>query len=328
MTDTVNSTNLLTTTQETHRTKPLVIAVIIAVLAGVATVAVTGALQPANASAGITTTADVNLRTGPGTGYDIIDVVPSGVSPNYLCYEQGENVSGVDVWFRVEWNGTTGFISSYYDSSSYPSDADIPGKYGINPCGSATLSDGSSDPFDREAAASWAYANATEPQDFAAGCTWFVSQALWAAGIPKSGDWTDDGSHGNWPWSRRPGTPAATAVQPFIDAFLGRFPASTVEQLDFSYNRVPDAEKGDLIAYDWDGDGSWDHLSIVTSIADGEYPNVAEWGTPDQWWGHPSMWYSERGWTWSAKNQRWLQEDHPNVRAMLIHIDTSHPSTY
>lgn len=313
--------------RSTWRTKPVLsMAGVAAVLTSIGLAIVS--LQPASANAGISTTANVNLRSGPGTSYEVLEVIPAGTSPSYLCFEQAQDVEGVDVWFRVEWNGTVGFISSYYDTSSYHSDNDIPAKYGIDHCSDAIATDGTADPFNRDAAANWAYAHATDPQDFAAGCTWFVSKALWAAGIPKSDDWTDDGTHGNWPWSTRPGTPEATAVQPFIDAFMRRFPASAKELLDLSHNAVPDAENGDLIAYDWDSDGAWDHLSIVTSISSGQYPNVAEWGTAHFTLGHASIDYHERGWTWSQNNNEWLQQKYPAVRAMLIHINTAHPSTF
>lgn len=306
-----------------------------------------GGASPASADSGITTTGDVNLRSGPGTEYAILDVVPAGTSPIYLCWEHGENINGVDVWMRVDV-GTLGDISSFYDDSSYPTDDEITAKYGIPPCTdydagttpasdssaddsgvtSTMVTDGTSDPFDRQAAASWAYENATEPQDFAAGCTWFVSNALWAGGLQRTGDWTDSGGHGNWPWSRRPGTASATAVVPFLDFFLNRYPFSQVIPLDLSHNPVPQAQPGDMIAYDWEGDGTLDHLSLVTSISAYQYPNVAEWGTVDFTYGHASIDYHERGWTWSANSSEWLQNKYAGMTAELIHVDTTHESTY
>lgn len=291
---------------------------------------------PAFADSGITTTGDVNLRTGPGTQYGILDVVPTGSSPIYKCWAPGEEINRVDVWFQVSWGDNVGYISSYFDDSSYANDSDITGRYGIPPCSQSpgvgvadpgVATDGSAEPYDRNAAVSWALSNATSPQDFPAACTWFVSQALWAGGLTRDSEWTSEGGHG-FLWSARPGTAAATAVRPFIDYILNRFPNSSVEYLDLAHNPVPLAQPGDVMAYDWEGDGLFDHVSVVTSISPGEYPNVSEWGTVDFKFGHPSSFYAERGWTWSEKNHEWLQREYPNVTAMLIHLDTSIPSTY
>lgn len=91
----------------------------------------------ASADSGITTTGDVNMRSGPGTQNEIITVVPAGVSPTYDCWSKGTNVNGVDVWFDVDYAGKNGFISSFFDDSHYASDEDITSKYSIPPCGAA-----------------------------------------------------------------------------------------------------------------------------------------------------------------------------------------------
>ncbi|MBZ5735418.1 CHAP domain-containing protein [Nocardioides sp. TRM66260-LWL] len=101
-------------------------------IAVVATLATPGT---AHADHGITTTDNVNMRTGPGTGYPKILTVPRGTSPQYNCWTQGDRVGGVDVWFNVTYGGQTGFITSKYDDSHYAKDSDITGKYGIPHCG-------------------------------------------------------------------------------------------------------------------------------------------------------------------------------------------------
>jgi hypothetical protein len=90
--------------------------------------------------------------------------------------------------------------------------------------------------------------------------------------------------------------------------------------LDFSINAVPPAEVGDAIWYDWDADGSGDHLAIVIKIEPGQYPDVAEWGAAEGWSLHPVSKYQMRGWTWSANSGKWLQKKYPDVRATLLHI--------
>jgi hypothetical protein len=84
-------------------------------------------------------------------------------------------------------------------------------------------------------------------------------------------------------------------------------------------NAVPDAQPGDIIAYDWSGDGTIDHIALVVSIASGQYPVVAEWGTYSGGQASP---YTSRGWTYSAKNHTWLQSERnqANMRAYLLHF--------
>ena len=93
--------------------------------------------QPAGAvSAPIALTTSVNLRPGPSTtSGNPLTVMPSGTSPNFLCWTQGQNINGVDVWFQVTYAGLTGYYASYYDNSSYTTDSQITSKYGIPQCG-------------------------------------------------------------------------------------------------------------------------------------------------------------------------------------------------
>lgn len=57
------------------------------------------------ASAAVVTN-DLNLRSGPGTGYRVIDTMPAGA---YV------NVIGCDgSWCRVSWQGRVGYASSGY----------------------------------------------------------------------------------------------------------------------------------------------------------------------------------------------------------------------
>ena len=100
----------------------------------------TGALvaaAPAGAmSAPIHTTDWVNIRPGPSTSSgNPLGAIPPGVSPDFNCWAQGQNINGVDVWFNVNYNGRTGFYASYYDDSSYATDYQITPKYGIPQCG-------------------------------------------------------------------------------------------------------------------------------------------------------------------------------------------------
>lgn len=178
--------------------------------------------------------------------------------------------------------------------------------------------------FNRQATVDWALSHAQDEQTVSAMCTWFVSNALWAGGFPKSAEWTDAGSHGRV--QRRPGTVDAWSVVDFMNYLSQNYDVTPISLglLSDQNNAVPQAEPGDIIAYDWGQGEGISHLALVVSISDGQYPNVAEWGQAD--WVLPfhryTSPYSSRGWTWSEKHQQWLQEVlGGNVTAYLLHIN-------
>jgi hypothetical protein len=184
------------------------------------------------------------------------------------------------------------------------------------------ITDGSAAPFDRDAAVRWALDNAAKEQPFPAACTWFVSNTMWAGGMQADADWTPQGEHGRV--QKRPGTVSATAAQPLLDYLLARYPLTQHISMNFSTNAVPEAQPGDIVAYDWENDGNVDHLALVVAIAPGAYPEVAEWGVGAQ----SGSGYTKRGWTYSQLNHRWLQHGYPSVTATLFHIDTRNVTTY
>lgn len=180
-------------------------------------------------------------------------------------------------------------------------------------------------PFDRAATVRWALARAKDTPPYPASCTWFVSQALWAGGLPKSDTWTNAGQHGRL--QKRPGSVAAFATPDFVRYIRSAFPRSTYTQLTFSNttNAVPQAKVGDVIVYDWDGTSSLKnhdhvrHASLVTSIASGSYPQLSEWSIGD---GREPTPYVARGWNWSKLSNKWLHSKYPKIQAFLLHIDT------
>lgn len=175
-------------------------------------------------------------------------------------------------------------------------------------------------PYNRTAAANWAKNHAQDTPAYDASCTWFVSNALWAGGLPEGKEWNNDGGHGHLNW--RPGTAAAWEARSFIDYIRKIYPQSSYDKIDFAQNTVPKAEHGDVIAYDWENDGRIDHLAFVTDIVGTQYPEVAEWSPlPD---GKLASLYVERGWTWSEISHKWIQEKtHDRAAAYLLHIDTT-----
>jgi hypothetical protein len=90
------------------------------------------------ASAPIHVTDDVNLRAGTDASTARVGGLYRGTSPSFNCWAQGQNVNGVDIWFNVTYNGVTGYYASFFDDSSYATDAQITSKYRIRPCGESS----------------------------------------------------------------------------------------------------------------------------------------------------------------------------------------------
>ncbi|HSE61494.1 MAG TPA: amidase domain-containing protein [Candidatus Saccharimonadales bacterium] len=301
-----------------------VVAVLSTQVAGVTPVA-------ADTHAEINIVGNVNLRPSPDTSQTPLTVIQKGDKPDYICFTYGEQVDDVNVWFKVNYNGFTGFYSTRWDDIPPAQLNDIPGNFGISACGmgadmnqtpaeGATIDIGPPAPkpsYDRGKAAAWAYDHATANQPILwSGCTWFASMALWQGGLPMTDDWNDRGTHSG---RRVQGTVTATAAPDFVNYLTD---IGWIEQIPldgrFATNAVPEARVGDIIAYSWNGDGYINHLAVIVNIAPGDYPEVAEWGTADV--PHRSVSYHKRGWTYSEKHHRWLQEDNPNVTAILLRV--------
>lgn len=86
-------------------------------------------------------------------------------------------------------------------------------------------------------------------------CTNFVSQCLYAGGYPMIGGrdrakgwWYHKGRSHNWSYSWA------------VAHSLYRFLSSKAQRV----SRVEDLQVGDVICYDFEGDGRWNHNTIVT----------------------------------------------------------------
>lgn len=66
----------------------------------------------ASASEAMAATANLNMRTGPGTGYQIIKVIPKGAQVAVSGSQNG--------WFKVTYQGSTGWASGAYLVSLQP----------------------------------------------------------------------------------------------------------------------------------------------------------------------------------------------------------------
>jgi uncharacterized protein YraI len=140
-------------------------------------------------NAPIHVTDDVNLRAGPNTGTARVGGLYRGTSPSFNCWAQGQNISGVDVWFNVTYNGATGFYASYYDDSHYATDSQITSKYGIPQCGTQQPVQPTPTPAPAmssatQRAVSWARAFADRhDRGYQGMCLKFVFDAYSAAGV-------------------------------------------------------------------------------------------------------------------------------------------------
>lgn len=162
--------------------------------------------------------------------------------------------------------------------------------------------------YDRERAKRYAdkWWNDYNPQfrKFAVDCTNYVSQCLWAGGFPMQGGSGRDkgwwyrgngGAEDNWSFS--------WAVAHSLHWYLagGDTPLPVWEVY-----HPQELAIGDVICYDWSGNGKWEHTTIVTG-RDGQ--------------GMPLV----NAHTVNSRNRRWDYRDSyawtPQTRYKLFHID-------
>jgi len=259
------------------------------------------------------------------------EVMPEGSEFAIDCFSLGDDVQGDNVWQfgRDIATGRQGYAADFYLDTKVTkgNEASQLLSQGEPQCGSEQQSTPtglqpaqSVQPFlsfDRNAAARWAlhHAKDTPPND--GSCTIFVSRALWNGGVPQSAEWNNNPmatKHGI-----REGSDDAWASQNFVD-YMRTQPYAEIEPLGHMSavnNNVPDAKLGDVIGYDWNDDGSVDHLAIVTGFS-GQYPLVSGWSEK----GDEALTYNQRGWTWSAVHNTWLQSEpgQANMTAELVHL--------
>ncbi len=155
----------------------------------------TGQTGPTTIKAPIALTTAVNIRPGPSSSSGPpLTTMPTGTSPGFLCWTTGPVTSGVDVWFKVYWNGATGYYASAFDNSSYTTDSQITSKYGIPNCGGPSAGSGGTGPPStgsngnaaiEAAAASWAHQQAgSTAWEYL--CLSFVYKAWEIAGVSRS----------------------------------------------------------------------------------------------------------------------------------------------
>ncbi|MEP6480391.1 MAG: amidase domain-containing protein [Rhodoglobus sp.] len=93
--------------------------------------------------------------------------------------------------------------------------------------------------------------------DIGGDCANFVSQSLVARGWAMTDDWYsyDGGSSWGGPWG----------YVPDLDDWLSSHPETGATEL--SLQQRDQVKVGDLVIFDWDNDGSRDHVQVVSSVA-------------------------------------------------------------
>ena len=255
----------------------------------------TGILVTSPASAAATyriafTSNGVYPRNGPSLSYTKIGAALSnGASVTVSCEQSGTKVTNIygestTIWERLS-NGRwvpNAFLNTGV-SGWTP---------GIPRCS-----------FSRSAAATWALGNyggnasgVADDQE----CAWFVSHALWAGGLAMNSTWTDT-------------SPTAVNVvraQAMVDTIVKYGLGTKSTKITWSDQTAKGARVGDVIAYDWGGDGIVDHVAIVTSLNASGYPYVTQ-RSPAQ---------KSRYWSWSASEGDWIEFAYPGSAAYLVRI--------
>jgi hypothetical protein len=97
-------------------------------------------------------------------------------------------------------------------------------------------------------------------------CANFVSQTLIARGWTMNDDWYNHGAASDW-------SPAWGYVPAMDDYFAENAAGLGLEKLDFSQASRAKVALGDIAVFDWDADGSPDHVEVVDRITkvDGQY---------------------------------------------------------
>lgn len=256
------------------------------------------------------------MRSGPGTNYNTLGQLSAGTPVTLECYSYGSQVNApygaTNIWYKLKGRDNTWVNDGYIYTGS---DAPVTGA-----CTDAAKKSEANPPaqkYNRTAAVQWAKNHLEDPDRFDkyGDCTWYISQSLWAGGLPKSRSWNSV--------SKRPGprgveltddkvTPAARLAQKFTDHLTSNGLATKQEVTDWKDRSVMGARVGDVIVYDFEADGIIDHATIVTSIGPDGVVKVTQHG--------PS--YPDKPWDWSSTQNMWLKspDAKPNAKAYLLRI--------
>lgn len=248
------------------------------------------------------------MRSGPGTNYGTLGQLSAGTSVTLECYSYGSQVDApygaANIWYKLKDHDNAwvndGYIYTGSDEPVTGACIDTATKPKVNT---------SAQKYNRTAAVQWAKTHVYDTEQFTNGhdCTWYVSQALWAGGLPKSPAWTSDNA---FPSLNPPRT--ATGADYLKNHLVTDTGLATITELSWSDNTAGGAQLGDIIAYDWDNgaDGVIDHHAIVTGFTAEGYPLVSQ----------HSLAQLDRYWSYSESSNEWVEKVEQGARVYLIHI--------
>lgn len=270
----------------------------------------------------------------PGVHTGISDLMDENDEFNPDCWQQSDAVNGDNIWLHGTHiaTGNTGFAADFYiDTDTRQGyEGEELAAQGIPECGTQNQGDVKSydeSGYDPDAAADYAIHHATDPQTYSLEqCTFFVSEALVAGGLQQDATWNVTAAYGH-PHipgtsigSGAPGTTVSWNAPDLLSYLEQKYPDSTYTPLDFYPYNHPEVKKGDIIAYDWQGDGKIDHLAIVVGDAKNnpEYPEVSQQGNVKHL--GDSSGQVKVGWSYSDFYGGWMQKVYSNPHAYLFHL--------
>lgn len=262
----------------------------------------------------------VNLRNGPGLDHERIGQLDAGASVTLVCWSSGTSVTSPfegqtasTIWYKVAGYPNAWISDAYlYTGSDQP----VTPQCSDSESSPSTENATTQQKYNGTVAAQWAKDHLEESDRFEKGdCTWYVSQALWAGGLPRTRIWDAVtkrlGPRGAY-LTYSEVTPTARLAHEFTNYLVDRGLATKQEVTDWTDRSVMGANIGDVIVYDFNADGTIDHATIVTAIDPDGVVKVTQHG--------PSR--SDKPWDWSSTQNTWLRspEVEPNTRAYLLRI--------
>lgn len=156
--------------------------------------------------------------------------------------------------------------------------------------------------LDRAGTAAWALTHVDDEPSVHSNCAYFVSDALrLGGGLAPTPLWIPGTSPARVHRSRRiSSNPAYGCVGDFV-LEMQRAGYARLIGVDSMLPSVADAQLGDVIVYNWDGRGHFQHLAVVTAFEDGVMRVTQQ--TPSQR-NRPWNRFGNGGWISSAL---WLQ---------------------
>ena len=168
--------------------------------------------------------------------------------------------------------------------------------------------------YDREGAADWAVAHLRDPESIVPNCAYFVSDALRIGGtLPESERWRPGVRPGRIRRSHRIAEHPAYGCVGDLVIELQRSGRARLLGVDTMSDLLVGAARGDLIVYNWDGRGRFQHVAIVTAVT--ETATLVSQQTPTQY-NRPWNRYGSGEWIRSAMLLRFATAGTPEVCAV------------